>query len=57
VIEPSHGLLELNGDGSFLYTPDEGFSGEDSFVHVANDGVAESEVGMVMINMLAEEAE
>jgi hypothetical protein len=53
-IEPSNGMLELSEDGSFLYTPDEGFSGEDSFGYVASDGAAESEVGMVTISVLAE---
>ena len=53
-IEPSNGVLELSENGSFLYTPDEGFSGEDSFGYVASDGAAESEVGMVTISVLAE---
>ncbi len=53
-IEPSNGILELSENGSFLYTPDEGFSGEDSFGYVASDGAAESEVGMVTISVLAE---
>jgi len=57
VIEPSNGILELNEDGSLLYTPDEGFSGEDSFGYVASDGVADSEIGTVMITVLAEDAE
>jgi len=34
---PAHGTLELNRDGSFTYTPDEGFSGTDSFTYKAND--------------------
>jgi len=34
---PAHGTLELNRDGSFTYTPDEGFSGTDSFTYTAND--------------------
>jgi hypothetical protein len=51
VIEPSNGVLELSEDGSFLYTPDEGFNGEDSFGYVASDGAAESEVGMVTISV------
>jgi uncharacterized delta-60 repeat protein len=39
----SHGSLELNADGSFLYTPsDPSFSGEDQFAYYANDGTANS---------------
>ena len=35
----SHGSLTLNTNGSFDYTPDGGFNGDDSFVYVASDGV------------------
>ncbi|NLC29320.1 MAG: cadherin-like domain-containing protein, partial [Chloroflexi bacterium] len=31
---PLHGVLVLNEDGSFTYTPDQGFVGEDSFEYV-----------------------
>ncbi|MDF1520338.1 MAG: Ig-like domain-containing protein [Brevefilum sp.] len=31
--EPEHGLVVLNKDGSFSYTPDEDFLGEDSFTY------------------------
>ena len=33
-----HGTLTLNADGSFTYTPDEAFVGDDAFVYVAEDG-------------------
>jgi hypothetical protein len=35
--EPSHGVLSLDGDGSFTYTPDPGFNGTDSFTYEACD--------------------
>lgn len=35
---PSHGELVFNADGSFVYTPDDGFSGSDSFQWRATDG-------------------
>lgn len=35
---PSHGALTLNADGSFSYTPDDGFVGDDSFSYAAGDG-------------------
>jgi VCBS repeat-containing protein len=38
----AHGDLTLSGDGSFTYTPDEGFNGVDSFKYKAHDGLAES---------------
>ncbi len=39
---PSHGVLSLNANGSFNYTPDAGFTGSDSFSYMANDGSADS---------------
>ena len=53
-VEPSNGSLELNEDGSFVYTPDQGFVGEDTFGYVVSDGIAISEVGTVTITVLAE---
>jgi hypothetical protein len=55
--EASNGVVELSADGSFVYTPEPGFSGEDSFGYVASDGVADSEIGTVLITVLAEDAE
>jgi VCBS repeat-containing protein len=34
---PAHGSLTLNADGSFLYVPNNGFVGQDSFTYVAKD--------------------
>ena len=39
---PEHGGLELDPDGSFIYTPGAGFTGQDSFTYKASDGVDES---------------
>lgn len=30
---PENGSLEMNQDGSFMYTPDEGYSGDDTFMY------------------------
>ncbi len=35
---PNNGTLTLNEDGSFTYTPDADFFGNDSFVYAASDG-------------------
>ncbi len=35
---PAHGSLELNSDGSFVYSPDTGFHGTDSFTYLATNG-------------------
>ncbi|MCM8570640.1 Ig-like domain-containing protein [Gramella jeungdoensis] len=49
----SNGSLNLDGDGSFTYTPDTGFSGEDSFTYLATDGELSSNVATVTINVSA----
>jgi hypothetical protein len=36
--QPSHGSLDLNGDGSFIYTPQPGWTGTDTFNYRATDG-------------------
>ena len=40
---PGHGSLADNGDGTFTYTPDPGFSGEDNFSYTASDGELSSQ--------------
>lgn len=48
---PSQGALQLNGDGSFTYTPNAGFSGADTFTYVAQNGVANSAPATVSIEV------
>jgi CSLREA domain-containing protein len=48
---PSQGSLTLNANGSFSYVPNPGFSGMDSFTYKANDGLADSNVATVKINV------
>jgi hypothetical protein len=52
---PGNGTLELRVDGSFVYTPTEGFNGEDYFEYVVSDGKAESELAGVSITVLPKE--
>lgn len=35
---PAHGVLTVNADGSFTYTPNQGFHGSDSFTYRVGDG-------------------
>jgi filamentous hemagglutinin family protein len=44
---PENGEVTLNPDGSFTYTPDEGFVGEDSFTYQATDGQIDGEEPVV----------
>ncbi|MBI5409122.1 MAG: tandem-95 repeat protein, partial [Nitrospirae bacterium] len=48
---PLKGSLTLNGNGSFIYTPDENFNGADSFTYKANDGSADSNTATVTITV------
>lgn len=38
---PAHGTLQLADDGSFVYTPQEGFHGPDQFIYQVSDGSQE----------------
>ena len=47
----SHGVLALNGDGSFSYTPAANYNGPDSFSYKLNDGQYDSNVATVSITV------
>jgi VCBS repeat-containing protein len=49
---PSHGSLSLNANGSFTYTPDPGFEGNDTFTYHADDGINISNAATVTITVL-----
>ena len=51
---PANGLVTVNADGSFSYTPNAGFSGVDSFTYTANDGNGGSATATVEITVEAE---
>ena len=48
---PSHGDLTLNANGSFTYTPDTDYTGDDSFTYQANDGALTSNTATVTIHV------
>ena len=50
---PAHGVLTLNSDGSFLYTPNAYFNGTDSFMYQASDGALSSNVATVQLQVNA----
>lgn len=47
----ANGVLSLNANGSFTYTPNSGFSGNDSFTYQASDGSLQSSTVTVTINV------
>ncbi len=50
--QPAHGELTLNANGSFSYTPEAGYSGNDSFSYRADDYDGQSEAAKVTIEVL-----
>jgi Bacterial Ig domain len=48
---PLYGLLDLQADGSFVYTSTTGFGGIDTFTYHANDGVTDSNIATVRITI------
>ena len=49
---PSHGVVTVNPNGSFVYRPDPRFFGTDSFTYYANDGAADSAPTQVVVEIL-----
>ncbi|MDH3972758.1 MAG: tandem-95 repeat protein [Deltaproteobacteria bacterium] len=49
----NNGLLTLNGDGAFSYTPNAGFNGTDSFIYRLTDADNESSDATVTITVTA----
>lgn len=49
---PDHGTLDLNADGSFVYTPESNYFGADSFTYKAFDGAAQSAAATVSLNVV-----
>src|SRR5439155_7277357 len=54
VTGPGHGVLTLNANGSFTYTPAADFNGSDSFTYRANDGQADSNVATGAVELKPE---
>ena len=52
-LEPTHGTVSLNADGSFIYHPNTNFNGEDSFTYTAFDGLLYSATATVSISVSA----
>jgi hypothetical protein len=51
VTQPSHGSLSLGADGGFIYVPQSGFSGADTFTFDATDGVLKSGAATVTLDV------
>ena len=51
VTPPQYGILLFNDDGSFQYTPNAGFEGQESFIYKVDDTFGYSEDTIVTINV------
>ena len=51
ITEPLHGTLEDQGDGTFLYTPDENYHGPDQFTYELSDGDDTSNLATVFLTV------
>ncbi|WP_146239592.1 Ig-like domain-containing protein [Curtobacterium sp. MCSS17_011] len=49
--QPAHGTVELAGNGSFTYTPKDGFSGTDTFTYTATDPAGRTTTGTVTVTV------
>jgi len=50
-VAPAHGSLQLNADGSFSYTPQTNYAGEDFFVYQVTDGQGGTALGRVSLRI------
>ncbi|MEO5925046.1 MAG: Ig-like domain-containing protein [Bryobacteraceae bacterium] len=53
VTDPASGSVVLNSNGSFTFTPANGFTGAATFTYKANDGTIDSNTATVTINVAA----
>lgn len=53
VEQPKHGNLNTSLNGCFIYTPNNNFTGQDSFKYKVNDGNVDSNVARVNITVLS----
>ncbi|PZE61621.1 hypothetical protein DEJ24_05025 [Curtobacterium sp. MCPF17_001] len=51
---PTNGTLDLHADGSYTYTPADGFSGTDRFTYTATDGSGRTSTGSVTVTVRPE---
>ncbi len=50
--DPANGSVVDNGDGTFTYTPDDGFTGTDTFEYDVSDGSGDSDTGLVTVSVV-----
>lgn len=48
---PAHGTVTVNSDGTFVYYPNKGFTGTDSFTVTLYDGLGHSEPAKITVTV------
>ena len=51
VSQPTHGAVAFHADGSYVYTPQSGYYGRDSFTYKASDGQLNSSIATVILTV------
>ncbi|OII38151.1 hypothetical protein BIU98_14850 [Curtobacterium sp. MMLR14_010] len=49
--EPLHGTVDMHADGSYTYTPKDGWSGPDTFTYTATDAEGNTSTGIVRVTV------
>ncbi|WP_238364461.1 Ig-like domain-containing protein [Mesobacterium pallidum] len=57
VSDPVNGTATINPDGTIDYTPDTGFTGEDTITYTVDDGNGGTDIGRVIVTVTAGENE
>lgn len=54
ISDPNHGFADVQGDSIILYTPDEGFCGQDSFSYIiCNETACDTAIVTIEVNCMA----
>ncbi len=57
VTSPANGAIAVNGDGTLTYTPNPGFTGNDSLTYEISDGLGGTAIGTVVVTVIPAPAE
>jgi hypothetical protein len=55
VEQPEHGTVTINDDGTITYTPEDGYTGEDSFTYMVGDGGSDGKTATATVTVNVKE--
>ena len=53
IFATTHGSVDISSNGDFIYTPDTGYVGSDSFTYTLEDGQGGSDIGNVSLDLIS----